>query len=229
MESHRAVMEAVEVTKETPRSPGLAHLALTVFVQSWNRGGEGAAEHLRRYAQSQQAYWHFSQCAYDARCLLEAPLTPDELELLWCWCADGNYRPSLDGLSGREWMEIVYSITARHGDAAVVEHLGGARDRAVTALVESVVERFEPSEGYSHSSCPIPTESARGILRTLLHSGYPDLTLRIFLVLAVAYYMRIPAALFRDISRAADALGYPDHLLEDIDALVPPADSGVEK
>jgi hypothetical protein len=41
-----------QVIDPAPRSLGVGHLAATAFVQRWNRAGDGAVAHLRRYVAS---------------------------------------------------------------------------------------------------------------------------------------------------------------------------------
>ncbi|MFG3685474.1 hypothetical protein [Micromonospora sp. NPDC047740] len=200
-----------------PRTVGLGHLALAVFVQSWNRGGEGAVEHLRRYAEwAQDATLHLRQCADDANCLLASGLDPGELESLWCWCTGGSHRPGRDGLDGREWLATVSAILAPEGHPA---HRPHSDDPAAAARVAQVVDAFQPAPDHESSLCPLSTVDARRILRRLIDSGHADLTMRLFLALAAATFMPISPAIRDEIASTSRDLGHPDHFLEEIDGL----------
>jgi hypothetical protein len=198
-------------------STGLGHLALAVFVPSWDRDGEGAVEHLRRYAAwSKEATVHLGRCADDARCLLASGLEPQELERLWCWCTGGNHRPGREGLTGREWLAAVSEILAAYGHP---EHQPHHDDPAVAAGVAGIVDAFQPAAGQEFSLCPLSTVDARRILRVLVESGHADLTMRLFLTLASATFMPISPALRDQIASTARDLGHPDHFLEEINDL----------
>jgi hypothetical protein len=206
------------VTDPLPRSLGIGHLAAAAFPQLWNRTGDGAVAHLRRYA-AFDGWVAVTGYAVDARCLLATDLTAEELEMIWCSCTGGNHRPGRDGLSGREWIQTVYDVMAARADATVMGRLEDAgHSPELAGRVLRVVEQFRVRDTFS--LCDVPDDAARAALAKVVRAGFADLALRLFLAMVSAHLPPLSTALFHEVADLARRMGHDDDIVSGLAFLV---------
>jgi len=203
-----------------PRSLGIGHLAAAAFPQLWDRTGDGAVVHLRQYA-AFDGWVAVTEYAFDARCLLATDLTAEELEMIWCSCTGGNHRPSLDGLSGRKWMQIVHDVMSYHADLDVMGRLTDAGHcPQVADRVLRAVRQFRVR--HTFSLCAAPEDAARAALGKIVRSGFPDVALRLFIAMVSAHLAPMSAALFDELTILARRTGHDEDIMPGLKFLISP-------
>jgi hypothetical protein len=206
------------VTGPLGRSLGIGHLATVAYPQLWDREGDGAVAHLRRYA-TLDFRDAVTQYAFDAGCLLATELTSGQLDLLWCSCTGGNHRPGWDGLTGREWMQIVRDVMAERADPDVMSRLEDAGHHPELAgRVLRAVEQFRVRETFS--ACEVREDIARAALAEVVRAGFPDVALRLFLAMMSAHLTPLSAMLFTELTDLARQMDLDDDIVPGLDFLV---------
>jgi len=205
------------VADTAPHSLGIGHLASLVFLHGSHRAGAGPRDILEQYIAA-EGHRAVSEYARDARDLLVSPLTSDELALIWCAATDGNHGPAQDGVSGREWLQVVHAVTTQRGDPAVLDQPHG--DPALIARVQKLTSQFTVGREHRFPECPGGIAGVRRVLRDLAAAGHQDLAFRLFVSMAAHYYMPISASLSQDCAEISRELGHPDYLVEDIAGMV---------
>lgn len=198
-----------------PRTLGIGHLAAAGFPQCWDRTGEGAVAHLRRYAAAEDRPVA-AEYAADARDLLATALTDEQLELLWCSATGGNHRPSRDGLSGREWFRLVHDVMAGRATPEPVRHAD--HHPGLTGRVLGAIGHFHAHHQFS--ACAVRDDAARAALAEVVRAGFPGLALRLLLTMVPAHLMPLSPALFAELTDLGAAIGLDEWTLDRLDFLV---------